>query len=79
MKAFKKINLIFIFLFIVILIACVLPVILHENATISLNSAPAIVFGVCSAIYAIIAFLNKEKSNLFALGGINCFLLFYVR
>ncbi len=68
MKRLKKSNLIFIFFSIVILIACVLPVILHKDASISLNSAPAIVFGVYSAVYAIIAFTNKENVNLFVLG-----------
>ncbi len=68
MKALKKINLIFIILSAVILIACVLPVIIRKDAAISINSAPAIVFAVCSAVYAVIAFLNKEKGNLFVLG-----------
>ncbi len=76
MKVFKNRNLIFIGVFIVILIACVLPVILSVDAAISLNSVPAILFGVCSAIFAIIAFLNKEKSNLFVLGRNKLFLAF---
>ncbi len=76
MKTFKKTNLIFIILSLVILIACVLPVILREDAAITFASAPAIVFGVCSAIYAIIAFLNKEKGNLFVLGRNKLFIAF---
>ena len=71
---FKK--LIFIFLSVVILISCVLPVILNENASISFNSAPAIVFGVCSVVYAIIAFLNKEHGNAFLLGRNKLFITF---
>ena len=71
---FKK--LIFIFLSIAILIACVLPVILHENASISFNSAPAIVFGICSVVYAVIAFVNKEQGNLFVLGRNKLFIAF---
>ena len=71
---FKK--LIFIFLSVAILIACVLPVILNENASISFNSAPAIVFGVCSVVYAIIAFLNKEHGNAFLLGRGKLFVTF---
>ena len=72
-----KLNkLIFIFLSVAILIACVLPVILHENASISFNSAPAIVFGVCSVIYAAIAFVNKERGNLFVLGRNKLFIAF---
>ena len=76
MKVSNKRNLIFIFLSIAILIACVLPVIIDENAAISFNSSPAIVFGVCSFIYVIIAFLNKEHSNLFILGKNKLFIAF---
>ena len=76
MKVLKKSNLIFVFLSVAILIACVLPVILDENAAISFNSLPAIVFGVCSFIYAIIAFLNKEHGNLFVLGKNKLFIAF---
>ena len=72
----KSKKLIFIFLSVVILISCVLPVILNENASISFNSAPAIVFGVCSVIYAIIAFLNKEHGNAFLLGRNKLFITF---
>ena len=71
---FKK--LIFIFLSVAILIACVLPVILNENASLSINSAPALVFGVCSAVYAVIAFVNKEKGNLFLVGKNKIFIAF---
>ncbi len=76
MKSLKRIDLIFIILSIVILIACVLPVILREDAALSINSTPAIAFGVCSAVYAVIAFLNKQKSNLFVLGRNKLFLAF---
>ena len=71
---FKK--LIFIFLSVAILFACVLPVILNENASISFNSAPAIAFGICSAVYAVIAFLNKEHGNAFLLGKSKLFITF---
>ena len=69
-------KLIFILLSIAILIACVLPVIFNENATISFNSAPAIVFGICSVAYAMIAFLNKEHGNAFLLGKNKLFITF---
>ena len=72
----KPKKLIFIFLSIVILLASVLPVILNENAAISLSSAPALAFGVCSVIYAAIAFANKEKGNLFVLGRSKLFFAF---
>ena len=76
MKVLKKSNLIFVFLSIVILFACVLPVILNEDAAISLNSVPAIVFGICSSIYAVIAFVNREQGNLFVLGRNKLFIAF---
>lgn len=76
MKVLNKRNLIFVILSVAILIACVFPVILDENATISFNSLPAIVFGVCSFIYAIVAFLNKEHGNLFVLGKNKLFIAF---
>ena len=76
MKVLNKRNLIFVILSIAILIACVLPVTLNENAVISFNSLPAIVFGVCSFVYAIIAFLNKEHGNLFILGKNKLFVAF---
>ena len=69
-------KLIFIFLSIAILIACVLPVIFNENAAISINSAPALAFGFCSVAYAIIAFLNKEHGNAFLLGKNKLFITF---
>ena len=69
-------KLVFIFLSVAILIACILPIILNENAAISFNFSPSIVFGVCSIIYAIIAFLNKENSNLFVLGRNKLFIAF---
>ena len=72
----KSKKIIFIFLSVVILISCVLPVILNENASISFNSAPAIVFGICSVVYAVIAFLNKEHGNAFLLGRNKLFITF---
>ena len=72
----NKSNVILILLSIAILVACVLPVSLNENAAISLNSVPAIVFGICSSVYAIIAFVNKEQGNLFLLGRNKLFIAF---
>lgn len=69
-------KLVFILLSVAILIACVLPVILSENSAISINSAPAIAFGVCSVIYAVIAFVNKEHGNAFLLEKDKLFLTF---
>ena len=69
-------KLIYISLSVAIFIACVLPVILHENATISINSAPALVFGICSVVYAVIAFVNKEHGNAFLLGRDKLFITF---
>ena len=69
-------KLVFIFLSVAILIACILPIILNENAAISINSTPAIVFGICSVVYAVIAFLNKEHGNAFLLGKNKLFITF---
>ena len=69
-------KLIFIFLSVAILIACILPIILNENAAISINSAPALAFGICSVVYAVIAFLNKEHGNAFLLGKDKLFITF---
>ena len=76
MKVLNIRRLIFVFLSVIILIATVLPVITSEDAVISLNSAPAIVFGVCSLVYAVIAFWNKEQGNLFLLGRNKLFIAF---
>ena len=69
-------TLLFIFLSVAILIACVLPVILNETAAISLSSVPALVFGICSVVYAMIAFFNKEHGNAFLLGKNKLFITF---
>ena len=69
-------KLIFIFLSVAILIACIFPVIFNENAAISINSTPAIVIGICSVVYAVIAFLNKEHGNAFLLGKNKLFIAF---
>ena len=67
---------IYISLSVAILITCVLAVILSENAALSINSAPALVFGICSVIYAVIAFVNKEHGNAFLLGRDRLFITF---
>ena len=72
----KRKKLILILLSVVIFIACVLPVIGSEAASVSVNSAPALVFGVCSVVYAVIAFANKEQGNLFVLGKNKLFIAF---
>ena len=72
----KSKKLVFVFLSIAILIACILPIISNENAAISINSTPAIVIGICSVVYAIIAFLNKEHGNAFLLGKNKLFITF---
>ena len=71
-----KLKLIFIFLSVAILIACVLPVITNANAAISSDSAPALAFGICSVIYSVIAFVNKEHGNAFLLGKNKLFIAF---
>ena len=48
MKSVKRGKLIFAFLAVVIIAASVLPVILRDDAAITVNSAPAIVFAACN-------------------------------
>ena len=67
---------IYVFLFIETIIACILPIIFIKHAAISFNSAPALIFGICSVIYAIIAILNKEHGNAFLLGKNKLFITF---
>ena len=76
MKLLKSGKFIFVLLSIIVLITAILPVIIREDAALSLNSVPAIVFGVCSSVYAIIAFLNKDKGNFFVLGRNKLFIVF---
>lgn len=68
MKKLVNKRTIFIVLSIVILIVSVLPVFLSEKSAITVNSAPAIAFGVGSVIYAVFAFVMKNEQNLFVLG-----------
>ena len=72
----KRDKLILGLLSIVILIIFAFPVILSENASISVNSAPPLAFGICSVFYAVIAFANKGRGNLFALGRNKLFIAF---
>ncbi len=68
MKLLKKSNLLFVFLFIVILIASILPVIISKDAAITEYSFISIAFAVCSVIHATLAFAFKNKGNLFIKG-----------
>lgn len=76
MKILKNRRLVYIFLTVVIIVVSVLPVIVSENAAITFNSVPALVFGVCSLIYAVIAFLSKDRGNLFVFGKNKLFFAF---
>ena len=68
MKTFKNRRLVFIILSIVILIASILPVIISKDVAITKYSFISIAFASCSVIYAVIAFILKEKGNLFTAG-----------
>ena len=77
MKSIKNRKIIYFVLFIAVLIVNVLPIIIFwEHAAITKYSIPAIAFAFCSSVYAIIAFLNKEQSNLFVLGKNKLFIAF---
>ena len=68
MKISKNRKLVFIVLSIVILTASILPVIISKDATITKYSFVSIAFAFCSVVYAVIAFILREKGNLFIAG-----------
>ena len=68
MKTLKNRRLVFIILSIMILIVSILPVIISKNVAITKYSFISITFTLCSVIYAVIAFILKEKGNLFTAG-----------
>lgn len=68
MRNLKKRRSIYIILSVVALILNLLLIILRDDAAITRHSTVSIVFAVCSVAYAVMAFLYKEKGNLFVAG-----------
>jgi hypothetical protein len=67
-KILKNRKLVFIVLSIVILITSILPVIISKDAAITKYSFISIAFAICSVVYAVIAFILKDRGNLFIVG-----------
>lgn len=67
MKNTKKIS--YVVLSVAILILNALPIIIFsDDVAITKYSIPSIAFAICSVVYAVIAFLLKDKGNLFVAG-----------
>ena len=66
MRNFKNSRLIYVVLSVVSLVLNALPIVIKEDATITQYSTISIVFALCSVVYAVIAFIFKDKGNLFA-------------
>jgi hypothetical protein len=65
----KKKNIIFIIISFFILLLNILPVLIFlEQIAITKYSIISIAFAVCSVVYAVIAFILKDKGNLFITG-----------
>ena len=68
MKNLKSRRLIYVILSVVVLILSALPIVMREDAVITRYSSISIVFAFCSVVYAVIAFLLRNKGNLFVAG-----------
>ena len=67
MKNTKKIR--YVVLTVAILILNALPIIIFsDDVAITKYSIPSIAFAICSVVYAVIAFIFKDKGNLFVAG-----------
>ena len=64
----KNRKIIYVALSVAILILNALPIILMNDAAITKYSIVSIAFAVCSVVYAVIAFILKDKGNLFVAG-----------
>ncbi len=64
----KKSKFIFIVLAVIILLISILPIVLIKDVALSKYSFVSIAFAVGSVAYAIIAFIFKNKGNLFVAG-----------
>lgn len=68
MKNLKTRRLIYIVLSVIALVLNALPIVIKENAALSKYSIIYIAFALCSVVYAVIAFIFKDKGNLFVAG-----------
>ncbi len=65
MKNLKNRRFLYIVLTVAILILNALPIIFSDDVGITKYSIVSVAFAVCSVVYAVIAFIFKEKGNLF--------------
>ena len=68
MKNLKTRRLIYVVLSVIALVLNALPIVIKENAALSKYSIIYIAFALCSVVYAVIAFIFKDKGNLFVAG-----------
>lgn len=68
MNSLKNRRILYVVLFVVALILNALPIIIRDDAAITKYSFVSIAFAFCSVVYAVIAFILKEKGNLFTAG-----------
>ncbi len=68
MRNLKISRLIYVVLSVVVLVLNTLPIVIKDDAAITRYSTVSIVFAICSVLYATIAFILKDKGNLFVAG-----------
>ena len=68
MKNLKTRRLIYVVLSVIALVLNALPIVIKKNAAFSQYSIISVAFAFCSFVYAVIAFIFKDKGNLFVAG-----------
>lgn len=68
MRGYNRRKIAYVAVFAVMLILCALPLMIRDDVAITRYSIVPIAFAVCSAVYAGVAFLLRDKGNLFAAG-----------
>ena len=68
MRNLKNRKSLYVILSLAALILNALPIIIRDDAVITLYSTVFIAFAICSVVYAVIAFILKDKGNMFIAG-----------
>ena len=68
MKNLKNRRFLYVVLSVAVLIFNVLPIIFSDDVGITKYSIVSLAFAICSVVYAVIAFIFKDKENLFVAG-----------
>ena len=68
MKNLKNRRFLYVVLSVAVLILNVLPIIFSDDVGITKHSIVSLAFAICSVVYAVIAFIYKDKGNLFVAG-----------